>query len=193
MSKVWPDETSKIIELIQPFLDKWLSSKKIAWIIWDSRNYVDESLETEDKYSIFWTPDKKQKEMIDWFDEEFRQKMIDIKLKYKKNTTELEIDWERIILDKEQPIQEEMIWEDSMKAIDDLDWRKWVNEDLMAKLLIIFKWNAEVIWLNSTNNYWSSTAYTDNSAPYAWAGYFSYGYVFHNLKTNNLSTICIHN
>ena len=32
MSKVWPDETSEIIESIQPFLRKWLSPEKLAMI-----------------------------------------------------------------------------------------------------------------------------------------------------------------
>ena len=180
----------KILEILS--LEFELTKNKINWLIFSFNSKIKEALERENKYKVFWNPDENQKFMIDWFDEDFREKMIDYKLKYTKYTIELEINWEKIVLDKEQPIQEKLGWQDSINAIDSLDWRRWVDRDLLKELVTIFEWKAEVIWLSSATYYW----YSPNNASdtnFAWTGSFNGGYVSYTIKTDFKSTICIHN
>ena len=191
MSKIWPEKTEEIIEEVFKLVNKyWISTKKLAGIISDSRNYADWILETESKFSIFWTPDEKQKEMIKSWDEDFRQKMIDAKLKYNEETTELKINWKILTFDKDQPITESMSWDDSMKAIEE-EWREWINKNDLESLVELLEWKEEV--LNLTNIYYWSSATNATYTNYAWYGNFNNGHVNNYTKTDtNKYTICIH-
>jgi len=141
------------------------------------------------KYSIFWNPDIFQKKMIDEMDEGFRKKMIGCGLKFNENTTEIEIDWVKIVFDKEQPIKEEMNWDKSMETIKTLDWRKWIEKDTLSVISKLFAGRAELLGLNSLKSYWSTTNDTNN----AWCAYFNYdGRMTNYTKNKNRNTICIH-
>ena len=146
----------------------------------------------EDKYSVFWKNlTYEEKDMIDFWTPEFREKMVNAKLKYNESTIECEIDWEKIVFDKIQPIQDYLSWEESMERIEELDWRKGVNETLMKKLVIIFKWNSEVLWLLPDTFYWTSTNhfFTDASA---YCGNISEGYINYSPTNSATLSLCIH-
>jgi hypothetical protein len=47
--------------------------------------------------------------------------------------------------------------EASMEAIDELEWRKWLEKELSEEILEIFDWKFEILWLKSNIKYWLLT------------------------------------
>jgi hypothetical protein len=130
--------------------------------------------------------------------------MKEIGLKYNneipgEETIEINIDWEKVVFDKVQPIQGIVIpkkwdnyWQASMDAIKELWWRKWIKRELFDKIVKIFWWKAELFWLDIYKFYWSATNDDDNTDS-AWCGYFDHGYMYLSTKDYPYGpTICIH-
>lgn len=181
------DYTKLTIEYLGPISNN--NSEKIWWEI---KRIAEKSEYTLDTHSVFWENiTDKEKNMINSWSSDFKQKMIDHKLKYNEGTIELEIDWEKIVFDKKQPIKEIMDWADYMYTIKTLEWRKEIDYKLMEKLVIIFKWRWEVLGL--TNDiYWSSPTNITKKGYWCY-GNFNLGYMFTTYMTNLKSVACIYN
>jgi hypothetical protein len=172
------------------------SGEKTIWVTDESKSLINKVLE---EYSVFWTPNKVQQEIIKKMNEAWRQKLIDIGLKYHENTIEMKIEWEKVVFPKEQPFQDivqpekwDDYWQASMDAIKKLPWRKPIEETLFNKISKIFKWKAELLWLNNDNDYWLATE--SKSLPNnAWYGGFKDGNMTSYIKSSSsIYTICIH-
>jgi hypothetical protein len=46
-----------------------------------------------------------------------------------------------------EPKEGNNYWEASMEAIDELEWRKWLEKELSEEILEIFDWKFEILWL----------------------------------------------
>ena len=128
--------------------------------------------------------------------------MINHKLKYTENTIEIEINWEKIILDKVQPITKLLNWRDSMDAIEELDWRKSIDYEILEKLDELFSFNPKIIWLERKINdfYWSNISYYKNinrhdlswrKKKYMWVT-FNFRDKTYDYWDKIWKTICIH-
>ena len=148
----------------------------------------------EEKYSIFWTPDQNQKEMIKSWDEEFRNKMINAKLKFKENTTELEINWKILIFDK-KPLNLDMIrWEDAKKNAS-INNRKLLTISDFISIFELFKYDynkAINILKLSPYDMWSDSNYECNDIE-AWFVNFNVKTIDTKIKScPNLHAIYVH-
>lgn len=190
-------QVQEIIEANQKLADDfWISTKKLAWILWDSRNYLDEILENKNKYVNFWSPDENQKNMIDSWDKEFRNKMEWI-LTFEENTTTILINWEKLVFDKDQPIKEKMNWNNSIENVEKMD-RGLLSNIEIKNLLFIFKSRSERDKLNDILDiyakvYWTNTPISDNNI-YIWSVYFGFGDILNNYSREmEAYVLCKHN